>query len=141
MAAAWPVRTKMPAPMMQPIPRAIRWRGPKDRLSSTSSFNGFSGTVASTISGPPVSLGTMAERLGPVQPPSAGLTDLAILQLLPGGHLIGGKLYQAGLGKIGAAGIAQQDIGLSLIQPRHQPFRQWPLVAHVADQNQIESLS
>ena len=33
-AAAWPVRTKMPAPMMQPMPRNTRFHGPRDRFSS-----------------------------------------------------------------------------------------------------------
>jgi len=33
-AATWPVRTKMPAPMMAPMPRLIRLMGPRDRFSS-----------------------------------------------------------------------------------------------------------
>ena len=33
-AAALPVRTKMPAPMMQPMPRNTRFHGPSERLSS-----------------------------------------------------------------------------------------------------------
>src|SRR6266567_9001138 len=40
-AAAWPVKTKMPAPMMAPIPRVIRWNGPSARLSPVSA-SGFS---------------------------------------------------------------------------------------------------
>src|SRR5438270_1407083 len=32
-AAAWPVSTKMPAPMMAPMPSVIRFRGPSARLS------------------------------------------------------------------------------------------------------------
>ena len=31
-AAAWPVRTKMPAPMMAPMPSAVRLTGPSARL-------------------------------------------------------------------------------------------------------------
>ncbi len=32
--ATWPVRTKMPAPMMAPTPRLIRLMGPSERFSS-----------------------------------------------------------------------------------------------------------
>jgi hypothetical protein len=35
-AAAWPVRTKMPAPMMAPMPRVVRFSGPRDRFSECS---------------------------------------------------------------------------------------------------------
>src|SRR6478735_6722088 len=33
-AAALPVRTKMPAPIMQPMPRKTRFHGPRERFSS-----------------------------------------------------------------------------------------------------------
>src|ERR1700716_3186295 len=32
-AAAWPVSTKMPAPMMAPMPNVIRFKGPSARFS------------------------------------------------------------------------------------------------------------
>ena len=35
-AAAWPVRTKMPVPMIAPIPSAVRSIGPSTRLSCAS---------------------------------------------------------------------------------------------------------
>ena len=110
-------------------------------IVSVSSLSGFSETT-STIACPPAGPGTMAERIRlAVQPPDPGLADLAILQLPRGGHTVSGKPDEAGLGKIGAAGIAQQNVGLRFFQPRHQPFRQRPLVTHVADQDEIEALA
>src|ERR1700722_5800246 len=107
MAAAWPVGTKIPAPMMQPMPSALRGIGPKDRLSSVEvcSSSGSSETTA-TIACPPAGPGTMAEPLLAVQPPDSSLAKLAILQFSRGGHVVTRKVGEAGLGKIGAAGIA-----------------------------------
>ena len=33
-AAAWPVSTKIPVPMMQPMPSSTRFSAPSERLSS-----------------------------------------------------------------------------------------------------------
>ena len=38
-AAALPVRTKMPAPMMQPTPKSSRFHFPSERLSSLVSLS------------------------------------------------------------------------------------------------------
>ena len=45
-AAAWPVRTKMPAPMIAPIPRVTRFRGPRARCSECSPVSSASARSA-----------------------------------------------------------------------------------------------
>src|SRR5215212_9444947 len=44
-AAAWPVITKMPAPMIAPMPSAISCQGPRVRCSSCASFAATSPSV------------------------------------------------------------------------------------------------
>src|SRR5688572_24983363 len=47
-AAAWPVSTKMPVPMMAPIPRSVRSTGPSTRLSGWARSTGSIGLVANS---------------------------------------------------------------------------------------------